>query len=265
MDAVILTRKFNSLGARLRLGRLDRGDVRLDIGHDDAGEYFDLRVNDRWVDALEVIDAKPRERHLLLMAKTRETSGRESKEKFLCGYDERHWFVAAVPNGGASTVRSAMEALKPAPVRQAQTRKRVRFSKRNRRKNDAFVRQGEWFFVPAPELVVDPKLVLHGEPIQRGRGKPHRCEFLYRTGGEPVYVSNKYPRALTPSQYADLLKRKPHVRDFGWRLMRRSAVAYVKGRISHPDHKTVLLRCWHRVEMNTEFQAPAMRHLAFLD
>jgi len=37
--------------------------------------------------------------------------------KFLCGHDERHWFVAAVPGRGVSNVRTAMEALKPAAVR----------------------------------------------------------------------------------------------------------------------------------------------------
>ena len=35
------------------------------------------------------------------------------KNKFLCGHDERHWFVAAVPGRSVATVRSAMEALKP--------------------------------------------------------------------------------------------------------------------------------------------------------
>lgn len=267
MDGVMLTRKFNSLGARLRLGSLDRGAVRLDVARDDSGEYFDLRVNERWVDSLEVVDVKPRERHLVLMARMRESRGdnAKAKEKFLCGHDERHWFVAAVPDRAASTVRSAMESLKPVTVRQLQARNRVRFSKQNRRKNRAFVRQGEWFFMPAPELLVRTDVVLHDEPIQRGNGRPHRCEFLYRVGGEPVYVNDRQRRVLTANQYAKMLQRDPKVRGSDWRLMRRNALVYVKGRISHPDHKTVRLHCWHRVAMNTEFEAPAMRHVAFLD
>jgi hypothetical protein len=47
-----------------------------------------------------------------------ETPGEASRggkglRKFLCGHDERHWFVAEVPRG--TTVREAKEALKPAP------------------------------------------------------------------------------------------------------------------------------------------------------
>jgi hypothetical protein len=266
MNEVLLTRKFHSLGARLKLSQIERGAIRLDIRRDDLGEFFDLGVNPKSVNDVEAVDVRPRERHLLLMARTNGARGREQKEKFLCGHDERHWFVAAVPNqNGAATVRTAMEALKPAQVRQAQAHRRVRFSRRNHRKNRAFVRQGEWFFIPCPDLAVEPKLVLRDEPIQRGGGKPHRCEFLYRIGGEPVYVCDQFPQPLTPSQFAQLVRREPTKRSLGWRLMRRDARVYVRGRVWHPDHKTVVLRGWHQVEMNTESQAPAMRHVAFLD
>ncbi len=78
-------------------------------------------------------------------------------DRFLCGHDEREWFVAAVP-GGASSVRQAMDALQPAPVRQALASHKVSTNKRYSRKNRAFRRQGEWFFVPEPTLVVNPKL-----------------------------------------------------------------------------------------------------------
>ena len=40
---------------------------------------------------------------------------------------------------------------------------------------------------------------------------------------------------------------------------RRNMQVMVKGRISHPDHKTILLRGWHMVVMNTENQSDAMR------
>ena len=63
---------------------------------------------------------------------------------------------------------------------------------RQRRKNAAYVCQGEWFFLPAPRL-------------------------------------------------------------------------HVKGTVSHPDHKTILLQVWHKVAMNTEGQSKAMRHVVFLD
>jgi hypothetical protein len=114
--------------------------------------------------------------------------------------------VAAVPEvPGIASVAAAMEALKPGLVRQRQNNLRIRPKNRNRRRNDAFIRQGEWFFIPSPNLNVDPKLVLQNEPLRRGRGKPHVVEFLYRIGGETVYVSNGYPNGLTATQYGKLL------------------------------------------------------------
>lgn len=47
--------------------------------------------------------------------------------------------------------------------------------------------------------------------------------------------------------------------------MRRDAAVYVKGRVSHADHATITLDGWHQVVMNTENEAAAMRHVAFLD
>ncbi len=47
--------------------------------------------------------------------------------------------------------------------------------------------------------------------------------------------------------------------------MRRNPDTYVKGRIRHPDHRTVVLSDWHWVAMNTESQAPSMRNVVFLD
>ena len=113
-----------------------------------------------------------------------------TKQKFLCGHDERAWFVAAVPeNRTVSGVRTAMEALKPRVVLQSQDRMHVRFQDRNRRRNAGFVRQGEWFFIPSLRQRINPSLVLKNERLQRTGGKPHWAEFAYRTGGEVVYFS----------------------------------------------------------------------------
>ena len=62
-----------------------------------------------------------------------------------------------------------------------------------------------------------------------------------------------------------MLGKKPEAKRWNWRPMRRDATAYVKGRIRHPDHATINLIEWHRVVMNTENQARAMRHVVFLD
>ena len=135
----------------------------------------------------------------------------------------------------------------------------ARYTRRNR----AFIRQGEWFFVPAPDLRVDPKRILRHEPIRRGAGKPHFCQELYRTGGERVYVRFDYPNGLTHEKYLELTPevRKRH----RWQIMQRDAVVFVRGYVRHPDHATIWLDEWHRVLMNEETKARAMRHVAFLD
>jgi hypothetical protein len=209
-----------------------------------------------------VLQVQPEDRHLLLLVRHPKEAGR--LDRFLCGHDERHWFVAAVP-GGASSVRQAKEALKPAPVLASLAQHRVSSRKRDRRKNRAFRRQGEWFFVPAPGLAVDSKLVLRNEPIRRGSGKPHMVEQLYRTGGETVRVCWKHPNGLTEAEYRKLVQEEPATAKWPWRVMQRDAQVFARGKVRHPDHATVELPDWHRVLANTESQTRAMANMAFLD
>ena len=258
-----LENMFERMGARVKIretvGR--RRPAGIDIRSDKQGEYFDIGVEATDLVEYEVIDIRPRQKHLLLMARRD-----NEKQKFLCGHDERHWFVCAVPGASVSNVISAMEALQPAEVRAAVGRKVKRIKDRLRRRNEAFVRQGEWFFVPTPELSVNPKFVLRNEPISRGGGsKPHMCQYLYRTGGETVYVSRFHSQVASSEEYARLLETNPAAKGWQWRVMRRNALAYVRGRVWHPDHKTVVLDRWHRVLMNTEARAPGARAVVFLD
>jgi hypothetical protein len=258
------------MGARLHVGEAAGRDrwrrdlpLTLDVRKDGRGEFFDIRVRPGSAVAVDVLDLRRRERHLLLMARD---SG--DKSLYLCGHDERHWFVAAIPESaaGVSNVATAMEALKPPEVLEAQARQAVKGKDRRRRKNAAYRRQGEWFFLPAPQLKVDKKLVLHNEPLSRGNGgKPHWAEFCYRLGGETVYVCAQHPAGLRESEYHRLIAAKPKARGWGWRTMRRNPEVYAKGRVSHDDHKTINLFVWHKVVMNTEGQARAMRHVVFLD
>jgi hypothetical protein len=163
-------------------------------------------------------------------------------------------------------VPAAMEALKPQLVRLLQARVGLRPRDRNRRRNAAFVRQGEWFFVPVPDLTVDPRLVLAHEPLQRGNGsKPHRVEQLYRFGGQLVYVSRHHPNGVTEFQYRRLLEHSPGARSWGWREMRTDMQVFVRGRVSHADHATIVLDGWHRVLMNTEREASGAEQVRFLD
>ena len=234
----------------------------IDIQKDRRGEFFEFRVVPHLRDAIDVtlLQAQPRERHLLLVVKRK---GAIEKDRFLCGHDERAWFVAAVP-GTASTISQAQEALKPKEVATAQTITRVPTRKKNLRKNEAFRRQGEWFFVPAPKLVVNLRFILRKEPIRRGAGKAHILEEAYRSGGERVYVHAKYPNGVLEKDYERILAQKNTVRS-SWRIMVRNAAVYARGTVRHPDHKTIKLQGWHRVLMNTETQTRAMENLAFLD
>jgi hypothetical protein len=228
-------RHFAEMGARVKL-RTDSAVVRgagisINIGRDRFGEFYDIAADRNDDRGLFVLDLQSRIRHLLL-SYNRPAVGQNSK--FLCGHDERHWFVAAIPEAsGASSVRTAMEALKPPVVRYLQEQLRVKPKKRNRRRNEAFVRQGEWFFVPSSRPAgTEAWMVLRNEPLRRGNGKPHFAEELVRLGGETVYVCHQYPSGLTQSQYEGVISRQPKL---------------------------------HQVLMNTETQALAMRHVAFID
>jgi hypothetical protein len=238
--------------------------IALDVRNDRHGEYFDIGMDPASGAELCVLDVQPKDRHLLLLAR-RASAQSVDKHKFLCGHDERHWFVAAVPEkAGASTVRQAKLALKPEEVVRAEVRKGLREKVRFRRRNPAAVRQGEWFFVPAPALVVNPKLVLRHEPLVR-TGKAHWAEECFRTGGETVYVCRQYPNGVTEREYRRLRDSMPDARVWRWQVLRRNAEVYVRGRIRHSDHKTIHLDGWHRVFMNTENQSVAMQHVVFLD
>jgi len=266
MSMQTVKRQFDKIGARAKLRfeerRAQRTDVSIDVGHDDEGEFFDISLRQNAGAELSVVDARPQMRHLLLMSRQH-----DGKHKFLCGHDERHWFVAAVPERlSVSNVKTAFEALKPQDVRQRQEWLKVKRKNRNRRRNEAFVRQGEWFFLPMPaSFEPDPRIVLANEPLRRGMGKPHVCEELVRQGGEVVYVSVRYPNGVTEAQFRKLTSRNAKLRDLNWSAQRRNPGVFVRGKVRHADHKTIVLTGWHQVLMNTETQSVAMRHVAFID
>jgi len=267
MDTQMLQEKFERMGARVKVAPDARVEqVRIDIGHDRKGEFFDLKVRADQRVAVHAVDVRPKDRHLLLMVRSEDRNGLPSAhaQRFLCGHDERAWFVAAVPeNRGATNVRTAMEALKPWEAVRSQEVNRVRFKDRNRRKNRGFIRQGEWFFIPAERVRIPEAMVLRNEPLVRTGGKPHLAEFAFRNGGELVYVDARN-RAITAAQYQRLLQRDAAAARL-YTSRRRNMQVLVKGRISHADHKTILLRDWHRVAVNTENQSWAMRFVAFID
>src|SRR5689334_7846321 len=117
-----LERPFRKMGARVKFGgpeitRWNREvrSVSLDVRTDSKGEFF--LVGRRADVSLQVLEVQPRSRHLVLLARVPENTGRETKSRFLLGHDERHWFVAAIPEESpVSTVHAAMQALKPFEV-----------------------------------------------------------------------------------------------------------------------------------------------------
>jgi hypothetical protein len=75
------------------------------------------------------------------------------------------------------------------------------------------------------------ELAVRNGQLVRGRGKPHRAEWLYRPEGRDE--------------------------------------TFARGAISHPDHETIYLQVWHRVVQNNELapsEAPSrFARMAYLD
>lgn len=201
---------FDSIGAAVEFDTLPAA-FEIDVAQRDHRESYVLRypLNDT-IDA-KALDVKPHLRHLVLdvTGYWLPISGR-----YLCGHDEFHWFVAQLPfHRRTATVRGAMEMLKPLAVLRAQ--KRLGFKHgRHRRKTAAYVRQGEWFFLPRPKMHVEESLCERNSQLVRFGGKPHQVEWLFRSADE----------------------------DF----------TFVRGKVAHPDHATLNLEAWHRVEQNAE-------------
>ena len=265
--------KFATMGAQATVGvdtaplrpresRNRNVDYTIDINESgELGETFEVLVAPEAVKDLEItVPFQDKSaKHLVLAFR----KGNDYTQ-YLCGHDERHWFVAALPCS-VTGVRHAIEMLKPKPVVASQENHAVRAKKRNKRRNAGFIRQGEWFFIPAPEMDGRTDIIVHkNEPLTRGSGKPHTAQHLCRTGGETVYVSRQHQSGLTEGQYRHEIKVNG-ANPAEFRQAQRDASVFVKGRITHPDHKTVVLKGWHRVLANTETNAPGKEAMRFID
>jgi hypothetical protein len=240
-----LRRHFSRMGARVRVNERAAPQglkIRIDVGKDRSGEFFDIRCEDGVVP--EVLDVQPPSRHLVLMVRDG-----NARNKFLLGHDERHWFAAAVPGDNVRDVRTAIASLRPTEIGGRKA-----------------IRQGEWFFVPERGLS-DKGVVIHRhEPLSRGGGsKPHICEELMRRGGDTVMVCSQYATGVSPATYEKLMATDPRAAHMSWQRMTRDAEVYARGQVRHPDHKTIHLDGWHRVHMNRERFARHAPQIAFLD
>ncbi len=251
----IIRRHFEAIGARVEFRPYGRREswlapdsVLFDVLSDRRGRYFDIAVGPE-APELVVLQVRPKEHHLLLYSR--------DGSRFLCGHDERDWFIAAVPKR-VSTVRDAKQALMPPEV--WEEARRLSPSATDNRRNPVFVRQGEWFFVPVdrefPEALVHRNEVL----LRWGSRKPHVCEELYREGGQLIYIVGG--RAYAKDEYMVKRKRNPKFARARVEYRVGDPVVYVRGSIRHPDHATVRLDGWHRVYVNGE---PRTGSVAFLD
>lgn len=205
-----------------------------------------------------VLDCRRDDRHLVLSLQ--EPAG--APQRFLCGFDERHWFAAAVTG---HTVPTAKESLMPPAVRQAATRAGIRHADLFKRHTAAFVRQGEWFFVPDDRVTVDDLHIHRREPLIRpGGGKPHIVDELVRGQGEMVWHHTQFARnGLTDAEFARQTEWARATQGWSRRLrVGPDAAVHVRGAVRHPDHATIWLGTWHRVFINSEVR-PAS--LGFLD
>jgi hypothetical protein len=205
-----IAQAFDAIGAALHV-ETDGHAFEIDVVHQGGRELFSLRYPHGDTIVAEAIDVHPPLRHLVLdvTGDRMPVSGR-----FLCGHDERHWFVASLPfHRRTQTVRRAMETLKPPEVLREQSRKGVRH-RRHRRRTAAYIRQGEWFFLPRPKMHVPVSAIVRNSELVRPGGKPHRVEQLFQSED--------------------------------------GTLTFVRGNVSHPDHATIHLDGWHRVLRNTE-------------
>lgn len=263
MNAEHIGRAFAEIGARFQMTEANVWNgYSLDIGHDRKGQFFKLQVApQREAVEVELLQKVKAERHLLLLIRLAEGT---VKHRFLCGHDEREWFVAAVP-GAVSNVAAAREELKPWEIRRQQVAERLNARQRKSRHNRVYRRQGEWFFVPVPHLVVAEAEIHRREPIYRGSGKSHWVEELYRWGGHRVYVHPVTGSVYTDTELKHYLAANPNLPRESFKQRVLNAIVYARGRITHPDHRTLVLHGWHQVLMNRENESAARRNLAFLD
>lgn len=258
-----LGKHFAAMGARAKVNRLEatfevagfrrtrvlrRAPIRIDILNDRNGEFFQFDVTEE-APEVRLLQVAPKDRHLLLYA--------DDGQRFLCGHDERHWFVAGVVEP-VSTIRAARQALMPETIRRRA--ESMAPGKVESRRNDLFIRQGEWFFTPV-EIDVPEGMVLRNEPLRRNAlSKPHIAQELYRQGGETVYIVAG--RTYTEQEFRGLRRSIPDVDLSHARRMVGNARVYARGTVRHADHATIRLDSWHQVMINAE---PNISAIAFLD
>lgn len=258
-----LTKALQLIGARLKVvnRRGSRNPLRFNVGTDRQGEFFTLSVNEESEKAdVRVLVADQVLAQALILVVTKDEKGKIQKEKLLLGHDERHWFVAGVPEK-ARNIKDAFKLLKPEAARLSQERAGVGGKTLNKRRNKGFIRQGEWFFVP---VQFEPDRFTHvykNEPIQRSAGStPHIVEKLVRMGGQQIFIMGGKIYTQEQRDAYVMANGKGH-----FQARTQNAQVFVTGRVSHKDHKTVHLQSWHEVHISREPSNAGRSAQGFLD
>jgi len=269
-SAEVAERRFREMGAdvAIKYGTARRFTTRdpelpyleVDIRKNKNKEVFDIRTDRN----IQILDLDKAGRHLLMMVKND-----KQKSKFLCGHDERQWFVCAIPeHAKVSTVIQAKQALKPSEFVAAE--KGVRAKNLHKRhkvlSSGKGHRQGEFFFIPStlkPDEESFKTVIHHNEPISRGRGRDHMVEKLYRVGGETVLTRDGLIYTEQQARAYSLAHRNERPR---FQRRTKDATVYASGKVTHPEHATLDLgSSWYLVVMNTEGDSKATTSVTFLD
>jgi hypothetical protein len=79
------------------------------------------------------------------------------------------------------------------------------------------------------------------------------------------YAKESGSSSLSQIWWLTQFRRLAAAQKKGAQRMVQDAEVFARGAIRHDDHRTIRLAGWHKALMNTEHQAAAMRHVAFLD
>ncbi len=188
-------------------------------------EYFALNPGDAEV---KVLDVEPDHRQLVLMVheperrfSTSEWNAKARKFGSVFHVTQAGWFKYLVGMDERSYFMTQLPSrVKVTTVEDAHEALKspdVRsIETKKGAKNAKVVRQGEWFFVKATDEEVEE---IEKRPVLRKEGIGGRAHA-----------------------------GKPHVAD----EIVNMANVFVRGRVRHPDHRTVYFSVWHRVFLNAE-------------
>ena len=288
MNRKNINKIFDNIGSRVtfrnardRSERLSTPALLINIAVDRKGEHFSITINsdvDESNIEIQMLDCNQDLKHMLLhvryprLINSGAPDNRKLKlgnvfvdkldpwvnEKLLLGHDEMHWFVAGVSS--STSIKQAFDNLRPKEVTRMAMTSGVDPKKLYKRKNKGFIRQGEWFFVPV-DFTPDRMTVIHkNEPINRTGGKPHYVEEVVRSGGTTVYTWGDSGRAISEAEFTKL----PIADRANYKMRRQDARVLARGKVVHPDHKTIVLGGWHQVFLSNEVNSRGTSN-AFID